>query len=186
VCRVTGSRVAILAVFAGLTVYAWAHWDDVDIDNRRETYVPSAIARGKVLYRDLCYSYGPLAPYLLARLFRWLGFWPDDHSSFCAPSCRDQPPFLPSEFAFVASFSALIQTFQTDIFNYICPTRTPPPSARSSDWRAFTSYCGAFLKAPVCCCRWPGCCAGLALTCKPEFGCAGSFCPRFASGTHLR
>src|SRR6266446_11000172 len=36
---------------------------DFQIDNGRELYVPVSILHGKLLYRDICYMYGPLAPY---------------------------------------------------------------------------------------------------------------------------
>ncbi len=39
------------------------HWGDFQIDNGRELYVPVSILHGKLLYRDIWYMYGPLAPY---------------------------------------------------------------------------------------------------------------------------
>src|SRR6266852_7642784 len=49
------------------------HWGDCQIDNGRELYVPVSILHGKLLYRDIWYMYGPLAPYLQALLFRIFG-----------------------------------------------------------------------------------------------------------------
>ncbi len=46
----------------------WAHWGDIQMDCGRELYVPVQILRGKLLYRDLWYPYGPLAPYVEALL----------------------------------------------------------------------------------------------------------------------
>jgi hypothetical protein len=50
-------------------VYAWCtwgHWGDLQIDCGREMYVPVEILRGKLLFRDIWYQYGPLTPYVQA------------------------------------------------------------------------------------------------------------------------
>ncbi len=57
-------------IFATLT---WAHWGNLRIDCGREMYVPQQLSRGRLLYRDLWYPYGPLAPYWNALLFRLFG-----------------------------------------------------------------------------------------------------------------
>ncbi len=67
------SRSVILAVCAAFAWYTWGHWGNFQIDNGRELYVPAEIAKGKLLFRDLWYMYGPLAPYLKAGLFRIFG-----------------------------------------------------------------------------------------------------------------
>ena len=51
--------------------YTWGHWGDFQIDCGRELYVPVALLRGKLLFRDVWYMYGPLAPYFKALLF-WI------------------------------------------------------------------------------------------------------------------
>ena len=56
-----------------MTWYTWGHWGDFQIDSGRELYVPAAILQGKLLFRDLWYMYGPLAPYVQAFLFRLFG-----------------------------------------------------------------------------------------------------------------
>lgn len=65
------ARGVIVAVACGMAWYTWGHWGDFQIDCGRELYVPSAILKGKLLFRDIWYMYGPLAPYLKALLF-WL------------------------------------------------------------------------------------------------------------------
>jgi len=67
------SRAIIVGVAAALAWYTWGHWGDFQIDNGRELYVPAEIVKGKLLFRDLWYMYGPLAPYLKALLFRIFG-----------------------------------------------------------------------------------------------------------------
>src|SRR5207253_7024486 len=107
--------------------FTWGHWGDLDIDSGREMYVPAAIAGGKVLYRDLWYPYGPVAPYLLAGLFRWFGaslyvlysFGLATTLGFALLLFEVSRRFLPRPSAFLISFCALMQSFQADIFNYI-------------------------------------------------------------------
>jgi hypothetical protein len=65
------ARCVIISTGGALAWYTWGHWGDFQIDNGREIYVPSAILHGKLLYRDLWYMYGPLAPYVKALLF-WI------------------------------------------------------------------------------------------------------------------
>ena len=67
------ARAAIVSVAIGLFRYTWAHWGDFQLDCGREVYVPAAILQGKLLYRDIWYMYGPLAPYIQAALFRIFG-----------------------------------------------------------------------------------------------------------------
>jgi hypothetical protein len=67
------ARALIIGVAAALTWYTWEHWGSFQIDNGRELYVPAEILKGKLLFRDLWYMYGPLAPYVKALLFRIFG-----------------------------------------------------------------------------------------------------------------
>jgi len=67
------ARAVILGVATALAWYTWGHWGDFQVDSGRELYVPAEILKGKLLFRDLWYMYGPLAPYLKALLFRIFG-----------------------------------------------------------------------------------------------------------------
>jgi len=67
------ARSVIVGVAAALAWYTWGHWGDLQIDSGREMYVPASILQGKLLYRDLWYMYGPLAPYMQALAFRIFG-----------------------------------------------------------------------------------------------------------------
>ena len=58
------ARAFIILLALGTAWHTWAHWGDFQIDNGREIYVPAAILKGKLLFRDLWYMYGPLAPYV--------------------------------------------------------------------------------------------------------------------------
>src|SRR6266446_2639320 len=57
------ARAEIILISSGIAWYTCWHWGDFQIDNGRELYVPVSILRGKLLYRDVWYMYGPLAPY---------------------------------------------------------------------------------------------------------------------------
>ncbi|MGA9724143.1 MAG: hypothetical protein WBQ86_16910 [Candidatus Binatus sp.] len=65
-----GVVVAMAIVYAW---YTWGHWGDLQIDSGREMYVPVDLLRGKLLYRDIWYQYGPLTPYLQALAFELFG-----------------------------------------------------------------------------------------------------------------
>lgn len=65
------ARAVIVSVAVALAWYTWGHWGDFQIDSGRELYVPAEILKGKMLFRDLWYMYGPLAPYVQAFLF-WI------------------------------------------------------------------------------------------------------------------
>jgi hypothetical protein len=121
--------VCILVTFIALACVTWAHWGSVRIDCGREMYVPQQLSHGKMLYRDLWYPYGPVAPYFNALLFRIFG----DHLNVLygsgllialslafvlyALSRRFVSPFV----AYVVVFSFLLQAFRPNIFTYILP-----------------------------------------------------------------
>jgi hypothetical protein len=67
------ARAAIVAVAFTLFWLTWAHWGSIQVDCGREVYVPYQILRGKLLYRDLWYPYGPLEPYISALLLKLFG-----------------------------------------------------------------------------------------------------------------
>jgi hypothetical protein len=49
-----------------LLARTWLKWGDLVIDTGRELCVPLELLKGRVLYRDVFYLYGPLSPYLNA------------------------------------------------------------------------------------------------------------------------
>ena len=56
-----------------LLVGSWQRWTQPIVDHGREMNLPARIALGEVLYRDVQYLYGPLAPQLNALLFSIFG-----------------------------------------------------------------------------------------------------------------
>ena len=70
----SGSVLALYAsVFFVLTLWSWRTWPDPLVDFGRELYVPWALTRGRVLYRDIASLFGPLSPYVNALWFRMFG-----------------------------------------------------------------------------------------------------------------
>jgi hypothetical protein len=65
--------IALIAVCGALMCLTWASWGEPTPDSGREMYVPTVLSEGKVLYRDVWYSYGPAAPYFNSVLFRLFG-----------------------------------------------------------------------------------------------------------------
>jgi hypothetical protein len=72
-------RLDLLAWFSLVVLWAariyttWETWGSLTIDSGHEMYVPAVLAEGKVLYRDVWFMHGPLAPYFNSVLFRIFG-----------------------------------------------------------------------------------------------------------------
>ena len=65
---------AILGALFGLMLtVTWQRWMHPFIDHGREANVPLRLLQGERLYVDIFYHYGPLAPYLVAGLYRCFG-----------------------------------------------------------------------------------------------------------------
>lgn len=56
----------LLATCGVLFAVSFERWGDPVIDLGRELWIAGELASGRVLYRDVVYNYGPVAPYLLA------------------------------------------------------------------------------------------------------------------------
>ena len=63
----------LIALWAAKVYATWASWGNLTIDSGHEMYIPSLLAQGKVLYRDVWFPYGPAAPYFNSYLFRFFG-----------------------------------------------------------------------------------------------------------------
>jgi hypothetical protein len=69
-----GYALAVLApVFAILLAISWQEWANLTIDGGREMNTPLRLLSGELLYRDVYYLYGPVAPYLNAALYAVFG-----------------------------------------------------------------------------------------------------------------
>jgi hypothetical protein len=70
----TGSALLFLiALWAWKFHSTWAAWGNVTIDSGHEMYIPALLAEGKLLYRDVYFNFGPVAPYFNSCLFRLFG-----------------------------------------------------------------------------------------------------------------
>lgn len=70
-------RACLLALtaigFAILFAISWQKWAELAIDGGREMNTPLRLLRGELIYADVYYLYGPLAPYLNAALYAVFG-----------------------------------------------------------------------------------------------------------------
>jgi hypothetical protein len=64
-----------ILIGVGVLLYhqSYQRWGDLIIDLGRDLYLPGQILDGRILYRDLLYNYGPVAPYLLAGMVALFG-----------------------------------------------------------------------------------------------------------------
>ena len=67
------SIAVIAAAAVAMATLTWGTWPDAIYDYGTHLYVPWQLARGRRLYVDLDYFYGPLSAYLNAGLFRLFG-----------------------------------------------------------------------------------------------------------------
>jgi hypothetical protein len=63
----------VAGAFCFAAMLTWQRWGDIIVDCGRELDTPKQLLAGKVLYRDVRYWYGPLAPYVNALLYRVFG-----------------------------------------------------------------------------------------------------------------
>ncbi|MBI5511172.1 MAG: hypothetical protein HY903_20620 [Deltaproteobacteria bacterium] len=72
--RARAAVAATLATIAGYCVATgWGRWGDLMVDTGRELEWPRRILEGELLYRDLRFNYGPLAPHVNAVLYALFG-----------------------------------------------------------------------------------------------------------------
>ncbi len=64
---------ALAAGGAWLLCLSWLRWGDPVVESFRDPLAAAELARGAILYRDVRYLYGPLAPHLNAALARLFG-----------------------------------------------------------------------------------------------------------------
>jgi hypothetical protein len=171
----------ILAVFFIFAWLTWGHWGEFSrYDTGREMYVPYAILRGKMLYRDLWYTYGPLAPYSNALLFylfgtqlRVLYLWGLTQTLLVALTLfAISRRLLPLGAAFLAAGCFLLQAFQIDLFNFVLPYAYATTLASVFSLLALYFCVRHSLGEPGRNLWGASACAALALLTKQEFGAA--------------
>ena len=163
-----------------LAWYTWARWGDFQIDCGRELYVPCEILRGKLIYRDFFYPYGPLAPYVGALLIATFGqhlvvlyLFGIAVAIGCAILLLELGAMLEGRAAgLTAALALLFMGFSPGIFNYAFPY-----SYGATIGLLLSLLCARFtlrslLDRPGYNLLMSGFAASLTLLCKQEFGVA--------------
>jgi len=171
---------AFVAVWAWKFSSTWAAWGNLTIDSGHEMYVPWMLARGKMLYRDVWFLYGPGGPYFTSWLFRLFGarlnvlYWAGSVSALGSAIFLYLVGIRLS--ARLAGWTAgtviLLEAFQPSLFCF------PLPYSYSTVYGGLVGC--AFLWFAVSACSrdswwWTfgaGTAAAAALIFKPEFGTA--------------
>ncbi|HZO82831.1 MAG TPA: hypothetical protein VFB33_14135 [Candidatus Binataceae bacterium] len=175
-----GARILIVAVALILAWHTWGRWGDIQMDCGRELYVPSEILRGKLLYREISYYYGPLEPYLAAGLLRTFGRHLYVFYLFgltlaigSALTLGEIGATLESRtVGMIAGLALILQGFRPTMFNYIFPY-----SYAAMLGFFLSLLCAWLLVQHVLSQRWSalllaGMAAGLAMLSKQEYGAA--------------
>lgn len=174
------SRGLIVVVALVLAWYTWARWGDIQIDCGRELYVPTEILRGKLLYRDIWYPYGPLAPYVEAAVLFLFGHSLNAFYIFglsiaigCALLLLEIGTMLEGRaVGLTAALALLIIGFEPGFANYVFPY-----GYAATMGLALSLICALFtfrhlFNRPGHNLLLAGLAASLALLCKLEFGAA--------------
>jgi Dolichyl-phosphate-mannose-protein mannosyltransferase len=171
---------AIVAIWGACVYTTWETWGSLTIDCGREMYVPAVLAQGKILYRDVWYMYGPVAPYFNSILYRLFGiqlevlYWAGSLSALASGMLL----FLVGKrmssrlAGFTAAIVVLLQSFHAWHFSFPLPY-------------SFASVYGALI---ACLFLWSAiyaassdnklwfftsaCMSAIALLLKPEYGLA--------------
>ena len=181
---VTGNRISgtaligLLVIWGALMSLTWATWGNLTSDCGREMYVPTVLSEGKMLYRDVWYSYGPAAPYFNSLLFRIFGvhlsilYWAGSLSALgCAVflylvGIRLGSPII----GWTVGAAVLTQAFAVGLFCF------PLPYSFASVYGYLTACCYLWLVVSACTSVgkvwvfWAGTCAAIALLLKTEYG----------------
>lgn len=174
------ARLALIVLAGLLAWYTWARWGDLQIDCGREVYVPVAILNGKLLYRDLWYPYGPLAPYVQALLLLVFGVHLNVLYAFGSALAvvgalllfAIGKRLMPTLGAFIVSFAYLMSGFVPFIFNLCFPYSYATVLGSEFGFACVYFLVRDALDEPGRNLLWAGTAAGFALTAKQEFGIA--------------
>jgi hypothetical protein len=174
------TRAAIVAVALIIGWHTWGRWGDFQMDCGRELYVPLEILRGKLLYRDMWYPYGPLGPYLAAFLIALFGkhFYVLYLLGFASTIGSALLLFEigamleGSVVGAAAALALLFQGFGPSSFNYIFPWSYAGSLGMLLSLMFACSLLRHVLGRPGHNLMRAGLLAGLALLCKQEFGAA--------------
>jgi hypothetical protein len=174
------ASLALVVVAVFLTWRTWARWGDLQIDCGREVYVPIAILKGKLLYRDLWYPYGPLAPYLQALLFLIFGVHLEVLYTFGSGLAvfgalvlfAIGKRLMPTPASFIVSLAYLMRGFVPFVFNLPFPYSYATLLGSQLGLTCVYFLVREARDEPGRNLLWAGIVAGIALATKQEFGIA--------------
>jgi hypothetical protein len=177
----TGGALVCLVVVWGWQFYSsWGAWGNLTIDSGHEMYIPLLLAQGKMLYRDVWFNFGPLAPYFNSYLFRLFGihlsvlYWAGSLAALGSAVFLYLTGMQLSVWpiGWTAGAVILLEGFQPSLFNF------PLPYSFSAAYGCFVACASLYLFTKLCSSpKWgwmfaAGCAAATALLLKPEFGAA--------------
>ena len=182
--------VALLLLFIlwAVKLYTtWGAWGNLTIDSGHEMYVPAMLAKGKQLYRDLWFPFGPGAPYFTSYLFRLFGirfdvlYWAGSLSALGSAIFLYLTGMRLSSWlaGWAAGALVLMEAFQPTIFSF------PLPYSSAAVYGCFIGclFLWLVVNASFSTNRlWvlsAGIVAASALLLKPEFGLAAYGCSAF-------
>ena len=177
----TGAGLVCLCLLWGWQVHStWGAWGNLTIDSGHEMYIPALLAEGKMLYRDLWFNFGPLAPYFNSYLFRLFGihlnvlYWAGSLAALGSAVFLYMTGMQLSAWpiGWTAGAVVLLEGFQPSLFCF------PLPYSYSAAYGCMVACLSLYLliKA-ITSSRWfwmfaAGCAAATALLLKHEFGAA--------------
>lgn len=176
----TGGALVALVILWGVRLYVtWADWGNLTIDSGHEMYVPAVLSEGKMLYRDIWFMYGPVAPYFNSYLFRFFGrqlsvlYWAGSLSALGSAIFLYLAGMRLSSWmvGWAAGAVVLIQAFQPSLFCF------PLPYSFNAVYGCFTACIFVWLACNASSGGWgwilaAGLAAANALLLKLEFGTA--------------
>jgi hypothetical protein len=178
---ITGAALVSLFLIWGWQVYStWGAWGNLTVDSGHEMYIPALLAQGKMLYRDVWFNFGPLAPYFNSYLFRLFGihlsvlYWAGSFAALGAAVLLYVAGMRLSAWpiGWTAGAVMLIEGFQPSLFCF------PLPYSFSALYGCLIACLSLylFIKAAASS-GWgwllaAGTAAAIALLLKPEFGMA--------------
>jgi len=174
------ARLALVGLALVLALWTWGHWGDFQVDCGRELYVPLEILRGRLIYRDFWYDFGPLEPYFAALLIKVFGRHLFVLYSFGLLSAISSALLLLEigtilegrAVGFAAGCALLMQGFAPTVFNYPFPWSyagvLAMPLSLVSAWLALRQVRAPNLRSLGLASMF----GALALLCKQEFGVA--------------
>jgi hypothetical protein len=171
----------LLVVLWAVKFYTtWGAWGNLTIDSGHEMYVPALLAKGKLLYRDVWFMYGPAAPYFTSYLYRLFGvqlnvlYWAGALSALGSAIFLFLAGMRLSKWpaGWTAGAVVLMEAFQPSIFCF------PLPYASAAVFGCLIGCLFLWLVVNACfSAKWfwmfsAGTAAAVALLLKPEFGIA--------------